>query len=138
MTDPKPLTPAQRAGLRLASRKGGVHVGAGKDAPEKRVTKPVARLMVAAGFAVQHEQTLLVTKAGRAELDRPTPEVPVYLRQRDGLTTRRALSVRDEPEVVRSSEARNLEAERRRQASLTEAQQREQAAQMAHRLRRAA
>ncbi len=94
-----PLTPAQREALRLGRSKGGVHVGAGRDAPDKHVTKPVARRLVDAGLASWHGSTLLTLEAGRKALAAPQPHEAVFLRLRDGLTTQRALSVRDEPEV---------------------------------------
>lgn len=105
MTTP-PLTPGQRQALRYASRKGGAYVGTGKNAPDKHVTKPVAKKLLALGYAVQHGDTLLTTKTGRKALLIPIPESPVYLRQRDGLTTRRELSVRDEPEVQDTADLR--------------------------------
>jgi hypothetical protein len=44
---------------------------------------------------------LLITKAGRAALTAPIPEdPPVYLHERDGLTTRRDQSARDEGEII--------------------------------------
>jgi len=95
---PAPLTPGQRQALRYASRKGGAHIGTGKNAPDKHVTKLMAAKLVALGYAVKHAETLLTVKAGHAALNAPVhvPDMPVYLRERDGLTTRLELSVRDE------------------------------------------
>jgi hypothetical protein len=97
----KPLTAVQRAALRAASRKGGVHVGTGKDAPEKRCTRQTANLLVGRGLAVHVQLVLLITKAGRAELTRPLAEnPPVFLHARDGLTTLRARAAAGEAEVI--------------------------------------
>ncbi|CAA9323060.1 MAG: hypothetical protein AVDCRST_MAG68-2080 [uncultured Gemmatimonadetes bacterium] len=140
MTTPHRLTPAMKHALRLGSRKGGVHVGTGRqengeEAPSKRVTKQVARKLVEAGFAVHHATTLLTVEAGHAELAKPTPHTPVYLRQGDGLTTRIELRVRDEGELMQSTPARDRAAEERR----LEAQDRRERARAARdRVRRAA
>ena len=113
------MTPAQRKGLRLASRKGGVHVGTamvdGLPPPDKKVTKPVAALLVAEGWARQDRARLNILPAGRAALARPQPHVPIYFRDDGhGLTTRRSLSVRDEGEVLTSTPVWDREAEMQR------------------------
>ena len=96
-----PLTPGQRQALRYASRKGGAHIGTGKNAPDKHVTKPVAKKLLALGYATQHGQTLLTTKTGRAALNAVQPEdPPVYLRHRDGLTHLRHNAVQEAGEVL--------------------------------------
>lgn len=96
----KPLTPAQRRALRWGSAKGGVHVGTGADAPERRVQKQTARQLVALGLARQDNDTLLTLKAGKVALDVPTVDPPVYLHARDGLTTERHRAVQGEAEVI--------------------------------------
>lgn len=78
----------------------------GAPPPDKRVTKPVAAILVEQGFARQDRNRLNILPAGRAALNAPQPHEPVYLRERDGLTTRRALSVRDEPEVQDTTDLR--------------------------------
>jgi hypothetical protein len=101
MNTSRPLTAVQRAALRAASRKGGVHVGTGKDAPEKRCSTQTANLLVGRGLAVHVQLVLLITKAGRTELTRPLPEdPPVFLHQRDGLTTLRSSAAAGESEVI--------------------------------------
>lgn len=100
MTTP-PLTPGQRQALRYASRKGGAHIGTGKNAPDKHVTKPVAAKVIALGYATAHNGTLLTTKTGRAILNAVQPEdPPVFLRHRDGLTHLRHNAVQEAGEVV--------------------------------------
>jgi len=77
-------------------------------------------------------------KAGHAELAKPIQSAPVYLRQRDGLTTRRELSVRDEDEVQDADELKGHwrdDAEIRRGAA---SDIRDQARRLADRARRVA
>lgn len=103
MTPPR-LTPAMRSALWGALAKGGLHVGTGKvdgeDAPAKCCTKQTADRLTEAGLAKLHGSTLITLKAGRLALDAPIPDVPVYLRERDGLTTQASLAVKGEAEVM--------------------------------------
>lgn len=117
------LTPAMRAALRHGSRKGGVHIGLAADAdgnppPDKRVTKPVARVLVEQGLARQDRNRLNILPAGRAALNAPQPHVPVFFRNdRHDLTTRPEFAVRGEPEVMTSTPVADREAEIRRLAA---------------------
>lgn len=113
------LTELQRKGLRQSQGKGGIHIGTartddGEPAPSKHVPRATATRLIELGLATQAGKVLLVTPAGRAFLQQPVPDTPLYLKQRDGLTTQRALSVRDEGEVIRSTPAHDRAAEARR------------------------
>jgi hypothetical protein len=110
----RPLTSLQRRALHLAARKGGTPTG---------TVKGTIRLQVA-NVLLEHEWvtiangTVLITRAGRAKLNEPIPDVPVFLHKRDGLTTRLDLAVRDEPEVmVAPHEGWHLHAEAHRKLS---------------------
>lgn len=114
------LTRAERAALKLARAKGGVHVGNTKGAPAKRVMRPVAAGLVARGFATHPDEHLLITKTGRAALEAVQPEgAPVFLRHGDGLTSLVHLAVPD-GEVIDAGSIDAYwaeEAERERQAA---------------------
>jgi hypothetical protein len=97
----KALTSLERRALGLASSKAGVEVVSARKADGKQVTRAVANRMVLAGFAAVTDGRLRIMKAGQKALNALAPEdPPVYLRARDGLTTRRDLSVRDEAEII--------------------------------------
>lgn len=99
----KPLTRAQCRALHNTARKGGAAISSARHAPKGSVRHTVARTLLDEGWVTQVNDTLLITQAGRAKLAEPVPEVPVYLKRRDGLTTLRHRSVRDEPEVLTPS-----------------------------------
>lgn len=95
------LHPAHRKALRLAVRKGGTLVSATSPLPKGTVSALVALRLVDAGWATRYGDTLIATTAGKRRLGDPLPPRPaIYLHKRDGLTTRRDLAVRDEPEVM--------------------------------------
>jgi hypothetical protein len=92
----KALTSVQRRALGLAQRKGGAPTGTAKGT----IRVQVARVLLEREWVTITNAIVLITRAGRAKLNEPIPDVPVLLRQRDGLTTRPELSVRGEPEVT--------------------------------------
>lgn len=100
----KPLTRLERRALGLADHKGGCPISGPQKQPDGtrvlpkgHVNTQTANGLVTAGFALRVKQTLLITKAGRAEMNRPIPEDPdVFLRVGDGLTTSRKDAVLEE------------------------------------------
>jgi hypothetical protein len=101
------LTDLQRRALHLASLKGGVLVTRRRTATPKTVTTRVANVLLDLGFVTRHQETLLITKEGRSALHAVLPEGPAeYLRQRDGITSRMDLRVREEDEVMRVDKLR--------------------------------
>jgi hypothetical protein len=117
------LTDLQRRALHLASLKGGVLVTRRRTATPKTVTTRVANVLLELGFVTRHQETLLITKEGRRALHAVLPEgPPVFLRQRDGLTTRMDQRVREEDEVMSPPDPRwALRAEERRRLDRQEA-----------------
>lgn len=115
------MTDAQRRALHLSSHKGGATIVHARKAADKQVTNAMANKLQARGWATRASDTLLITKAGRAALAAPIPEDPaVYLHERDGLTTRRDQSVRDESEIIDPATLKTFwreESDRRRAAA---------------------
>lgn len=96
----KPLTTLERRALHMAAGKGGVTIIQARTAKGHNVTAALAARLCDRGWATRHGDTLLITKQGRAKLAQPLPPAkPVYLRRRDGLTTREDQKVREEDEV---------------------------------------
>jgi hypothetical protein len=96
----KPLTDTQRSALEAAKRrKGGILVSDERPLPNGCVTRYMAAKLVDCGWATRVNDTLLITKAGRAELNRPRPERPsLYLARRGDYTTNPKCSIDyDEP-----------------------------------------
>jgi hypothetical protein len=94
----KPLTDAQRRALHLAAKKGGSELGNAKG----QIRQQTANLLMLRQWVTISSGTALITKAGRAELQKPLPPPPaVFLRRRDGLTTRMDQRVAEEPELMR-------------------------------------
>jgi len=95
----KPLTSAQRKALDLANHKGGAPIALETPSPKGHVTVYMARRLVELGWATRVNDTLLTTKAGRTELNRPRREGPtLYLAPQGGYTTNPKRSVdHDEP-----------------------------------------
>jgi hypothetical protein len=94
----KPLTSHQRSALHLAARKGGASLADGK------IRRQTANLLALRKWVTIVNGVVLITKAGRAELQKPIPEDPdVLLRIRDGLTTSRKDAVLSEPPVTNTA-----------------------------------
>jgi hypothetical protein len=92
----KPLTAHQRSALHLAARKGGANLADGK------IRRQTANLLMLREWVTIVNGVVLITKAGRTELHKPLPpSPPVFLRQRDGLTSRMDQRVHEEPELMR-------------------------------------
>jgi hypothetical protein len=110
----RPLTSLQRRALHLAARKGGTPTGTVKGT----IRVQVANVLLEHEWVTIANGTVLITRAGRAKLNEPIPDVPVFLHKRDGLTTRLDLAVRDEAEVmVAPHEGWHLHAEAHRKLS---------------------
>jgi DNA-binding MarR family transcriptional regulator len=101
------LTDLQRHALYLSSLKGGALVVRKRTSGGKHVTTRQANVLERKGLVTRHEDILLITKAGRRELNAVLPEgPPTFLKVRDGLTTRMDLRVREEMEVMDASRLR--------------------------------
>ena len=110
MTSQHTMTTSQRRALRILAHNAGHVIAPGRPITGKQITYKTAERLVVAGYArpIPHNPVdlpnilalIIITKQGRAALNRPVPETPVYLRERDGLTTEASRSVRSEGEVV--------------------------------------
>jgi hypothetical protein len=70
----KSLTSVQRSALHLAARKGGANLADGK------IRRQTANLLALREWVTIVNGVVLITKAGRAELQKPLPEGPaIYL-----------------------------------------------------------
>lgn len=95
----RPLTAVQRRALHLASRKAGAPLSS--KALKGHVSFQTAIRLEEAGLALRACGVLRVTKAGLKALNAVLPAEPaVFLRVRDGLTSRLDLRVPGEPEVL--------------------------------------
>lgn len=129
MTDPNPLTPAQRRALTILTHFPAHVIGPGAELGRLDIAYITAERLVILGYArpLPHEDhhpphgAIVITRAGRAILAQPTEDVPVFLHERDGLTTDAGHAVRDDPtaEVV---DATTLDHWWREQAILRAAQ----------------
>ncbi len=101
MPEPR-LTDQQRRALHLTAHKGGAHrAHTRRNIPRDQIHPLTADNLVALGYVTQHGQVLLATKTGRAALTAPIPEPPpVWLHQRDGLTTHLSAAVFEAGEVI--------------------------------------
>ena len=109
-----PLTPPQRKALHRAASRGGTQ-------PDQ-IPPNTLDLLTAAGLLSQHDPdndgtwTILITKAGRAELAKPAAHTPLYLahpsRHTSDYTEHRHLAI-DDLEVVPPSKTRIDEARKR-------------------------
>jgi hypothetical protein len=96
----KALTGPQRAALEAAKRrKGGILVSDERPLPNGCVTRYMAGRLVDSGWATRVNDTLLITKAGRLELNRPRRDPgSLYLARHGGYTTNPKRSIdHDEP-----------------------------------------
>jgi len=123
------LTPAQRRALHILTAFPAHVIGPGQKLERLDIAYITAERLVILGYArpLQHEDhhpphgALVITQAGRAALAQPTEDPPVYLHERDGLTTEASHAVRHDPtaEVIDSD---TLDPWWREQALLREAQ----------------
>lgn len=93
-------TAAQRRALLLASRKGGAIISRRAEPDRHEVRTQIANAVIEIGWAIRHQRTLLITRAGRLALTIPTTDPPVFLHARDGLTTMRSSAAAGEAEVM--------------------------------------
>jgi hypothetical protein len=105
-----PLTLPQRRALTILTRHAAHVIGRGHPLGRLNVSYTVAEALCVLGHArpvgrpadaPQHVvDAIVITTAGRAALARPVEEVPVFLKQRNGLTTTPGKAVRGEAEVI--------------------------------------
>lgn len=102
------LTPAQRRALTILTHFPAYVIGPGTPLGRLDVAYVTAERLVILEYAralprePEHPPhgAIVITRAGRAALAQPTEEIPVYLHERDGLTTRRGSAAAGEPEVI--------------------------------------
>lgn len=102
-------TPSQLRALRILTNDPATITPPGTPQPPKGIAYATAEWLVLHGYArPTHDPppmgSVVITASGRKyarrELERPIPEVPVYLHARDGLTTERSRAIPGEPEVI--------------------------------------
>jgi hypothetical protein len=102
------LTPALRRALTILTHVPAYVIGPGTKLGRLDIAYVTAERLVILEYArplprePEHPPhgALVITRAGRAALAQPTEEIPIYLHERDGLTTRRGRAAAGEPEVI--------------------------------------